>query len=126
MSKLAFLEEKTPDQIINEKLNSWLHNPPDYYTVAGIYDTLSNLKKRARIVKGEIAAIERSITAESDKPKSNDVRKKQIVATEELHAELTDLEANIEYFDAQAKKVEYMRSMFASSTFALKSRLEIA
>jgi len=126
MNKLAFLtDQKTPDQIIHDKLNSWLQNPPDYHTVCTVYDMLGQLRKRARVVKGEIATIERSITAESDKPKSNDVRKKQIVATEELQTELTNLESEIEYYEAQAKKLEYMKAMFSSSTFAMRSKLEI-
>jgi hypothetical protein len=116
---------KTPNELIEDRLNSWLNNPPDYYTVTEVYDRLSELKRRARLYRGDISRIEDEVSIEVDKPRSTEAKKRKLEATAGIVAELVLLEAEIEYYSEQAKKFEYIRGMFASSSFALKTRNDI-
>lgn len=117
--------DKSPNDIIVERLNGWLNNPPDFYDVSEVYDKLADLKQRARLTKRQIAKHEAEIDMEEDRPRSNEVKKRKIGATQHLVDGLALLEADIEYYEMKAKKLEYMRSMFASSTYALKARTDI-
>lgn len=117
--------DKTPDDIIVERINGWLNNPPDFFDVSAVYDTLADLKRKARTLRGDIKRIENEVAKTVDKPRSNEARIAKVEATEQLEETLTLVEADIEYYEMKAKKLEYMRSMFASSSYALKARLEI-
>lgn len=117
--------EKTPNDLIVERLNGWLNNPPDFYDVTAVYDNLANLKKKARLLRGDIKRIENEISKTVDKPRSNEAKLAKLEATEQIEEHLTIIEADIEYYEMKAKKLEYMRSMFASSTYALKARMDI-
>lgn len=117
--------QKTADDLIVERLNGWLNNPPDFWEVSEVYDNLAEYKRRARLLRRDIARAEDEVALTVDKPRSNDAKKAKLEATAELSDELAKLEADIEYLDTKAKKLEYMRSMFASSTYALKARNDI-
>lgn len=117
--------DKTPDDLIIERINKWLDNPPDFYDVTAVYDTLADLKRQARLLRGDIKRIENEVAQTIDKPRSNEAKLAKIQATEQLEETLTVVEADIEYYEMKAKKLEYARSMFASSTYALKARIEI-
>lgn len=118
-------QEKTPNQVIEDRLNSWLENPPDYYTVVNAFDTLGNLRKQARVLRRQITEIEDKLTIDADKPRGAEVKKQIIIHTQDLQEELATIEAEIEVYDVRVKKLEYIRHMYASSTFALKAKTDM-
>src|SRR5688572_65546 len=113
------------DDPVMKILREWLTNPPDFWDVNNVYDTLGDLKKRARLLRRRINATEDEIDIEVDKPRSNEVKKRKLEATRAMADELAEVEANIEYGEMQAKKLEFAKTMFQSSGYILKSRTDL-
>jgi hypothetical protein len=117
--------DKSPNDIIIEKINNWLSNPPDYYDVATVYDELAVLKRDVVLLRRQIKKAEEEIAQGVEKPRSNEAKIAKIQATRELLDTLASLESRIEFLEMNAKKLEYQKAMFSSSSYALKVRLEI-
>lgn len=116
---------KSANQVIIDRMNSWLDNPPDYYDVTDVFDRLGALKKKARLLKAEITMRENRITLQSAKPKGNDAIREKIEATQDLVFDLNLIEADIDELEIKAKRLEYMKTMFNSSSYAVKLRSEL-
>lgn len=119
------MSDRTADDILVERLHTWITESPDYYDVAEVYDRLADLKKQARLLRRDINATETEIDIEVDKPRSTEVKKRKLDATAALVETLAVIEADIEWYEMKAKKYEYMRGMFQSAGYVLKSRAEL-
>lgn len=111
---------------LRDKLEPWMNNPPDYDEMVRLYKEKGRLGASIKRKQREITRAEELVTAEIDRPRSNDAKKAKLNATASLKDELAEMEAELEIIDAEVKAIEFMKTMFTSSNFRSKMMYEFA
>lgn len=117
------LRSDSADMTIAKKLEPWINNPPDYYEVIEAYKEMGRINAAIKRKQREISRAEENVTAEIDRPRSNDAKKAKLAATVTLKDELADLEADFAIVEAQVKALEFMKVMFNASNY--RTRLAV-
>lgn len=115
----------TSRDVMFDKLNPWIKNPPDFDDVTQAYKNRGKLQAKRVRVLGQIESIESSIIAESDKPRSNETRIHKLVATKKLRNELIELDAEIAMNENEVKLLEFRRAMFSAANYQLKNTMDL-
>jgi DNA-binding transcriptional regulator GbsR (MarR family) len=124
---MSRLQSNSADNVIAQRLNPWLNGGiPDYYDVQKAYKELGRLQAAVKRKQREISRAEETITAEQDKPRSNDARKAKLHATTALKDELSELEADLAVIEAEVKALEFTRGMFSSAVYRTKLMMDFA
>lgn len=116
-SRLQNPVSETVETALAKKLEPWINNPPEYITMINTYKAHGRLKAHIRLKKRDIERAEELVTAEIDKPRSNEAKKAKLEATATLKDELAELEAELEIVDAEVKALEFMKTMFNASNY---------
>lgn len=111
------LRSDSADMTIAKKLEPWINNPPDYYEMIEAYKEMGRINAAIKRKQREISRAEENVTAEIDRPRSNDAKKAKLAATVTLKDELADLEADFAIVEAQVKALEFMKVMFNASNY---------
>ena len=114
---MSRLREDTVESVLQQKLEPWINNPPDYYEMITTYKKYGKINAAIKRKQREISRIEEQITSEIDRPRSNDARKAKLNATATLKDELTELEAQLAEIESEVKALEYMKVMFNASNY---------
>ena len=117
------LRSDSADMTIAKKLEPWINNPPDYYEMIEAYKEMGRINAAIKRKQREISRAEENVTAEIDRPRSNDAKKAKLAATVTLKDELADLEADFAIVEAQVKALEFMKVMFNASNY--RTRLAV-
>lgn len=104
--------------VVQERINQWLGEIPDYYHVVDSYDTLGKIKEEIILLKRTIAREIENLDLE--KPRSNEAKKRKEEATSHLYDQLAALESQAAALEQRIKKLEYIKSMFSSCTYAAR------
>lgn len=107
------------------KLVGWYKNPPDFSETELAYKQLGQLNASITKKKREIEAKEEAVTMESDKPTSNAAKQKKLQSTAQLRNELAELQAQKDIQESEVKFIEFRKTMFQSSIYASKVKLEL-
>lgn len=107
------------------KLVGWYKNPPDFSETELAYKKLGQLNASITKKKREIEAKEEAVTMESDKPTSNAAKQKKLQSTAQLRNELAELQAQKDIQESEVKFIEFRKTMFQSSIYASKVKLEL-
>ncbi len=110
---------------IFDKLDPWLRNPPDYYETKQAYMKLGQCKALIKRKEREISRAEELITAEIDRPRSNEAKVAKLKATATMKDELAELEAEFAVVESEVKALEFMKSMFSSAMYRMKMQNEL-
>ena len=119
MSRLQnnVMQEDTVESVLAKKLEPWINNPPEYDDMITTYKRAGRLKALIRRKKRDIERAEELVTAEQDKPRSNDAKKAKLNATSSMKDDLADLEAELEVVEMEVKALEFMKTMFNASNY---------
>lgn len=123
---MSRLQSNGAEQVLAQKLNPWLNQPPDYYDTEKSYKELGRLQAAVKRKHREITRAEEIVISEQDKPRSNDARKAKLSATSELKDQLAELEAELAIADAAIKLLEFQKSMFSSAIYRTKMANDFA
>lgn len=123
---MSRLQSNGAEQVLAQKLNPWLNQPPDYYDTEQSYKELGRLQAAVKLKHREITRAEETVINEQDKPRSNDARKAKLSATSELKDQLAELEAELAIADAAIKLLEFQKSMFSSAIYRTKMANDFA
>ena len=107
------------------KLKPWIEDPPDFFIVADEFKALGAIKAQIIQKKREIERVEDGVSIESDKPRSNEAKQQKLKSTITLKDELADLEAQHAVLELSVKRLEYRKTMFNASSYALKMALDL-
>lgn len=110
---------------INNKLDPWLRNPPDFDDVSSAYKKRGLLKARKERLLREISRAEDDVVLDSNNPRSNTTRIAKLEATKPLRDELAEICAEIEINDSDVKLLEYRRDMLKIANYQLKNTMDI-
>ncbi len=125
MSRLQNNGDVSLADALLKKLEPWANNPPDYHEMKRLYDEYGKLKAAIKRKEREITRIEESITAEIDKPRSNEAKQKKLKATADLKDDLAELEAEFAIIESEVKALEFLKTMFQAATFRVKQMYDI-
>jgi hypothetical protein len=117
--------ETSLTDVLLHKLEPWANNPPDYHEMQRLYKAYGNFKAAIKRKEREITRIEESITAEIDKPRSNEAKQKKLKATVGLKDDLAELEAEFAIIESEVKALEFLKTMFQAATFRVKQMYDI-
>jgi hypothetical protein len=109
--------ENVVESTLQQRLEPWVNNPPDYTVMVETYKSQGRLKAKIRLIKREIERTEDDISVEVDKPRSNEAKKQKLAATSHLRDELADLEAELELVESDVKALEFMKTMFNAANY---------
>lgn len=116
-SRLREPVSETVETALAKKLEPWINNPPEYIVMIETYKQHGRLKSQIRLKKRDIERAEEQVTAEQDKPRSNDAKKAKLEATAKLKDHLAVLEAELEIIESEVKALEFMKTMFNASNY---------
>lgn len=105
---------------LQQKLEVWVNNPPDFDEMHTMYKEFGRLKALIKRKEREITRVEDGITAEIDKPRSNEAKKAKLNATTRLKDDLAELEAEYAIIESEVKALEFMRSMFNAANYRMR------
>ena len=117
---MSFYKNSSVESLLHRKLEPWVNNPPEYQTMIDRYKDHGRIKARIVTLKREIEKVEEAISAEIDKPRSNEAKKAKITATSGLKDSLAELEAELEIVDAEIKALEFMKTMFNAANYRMR------
>ncbi len=112
-------------QTLEERLDPWLKNPPDYYDVTESYRVKGLLESSIKLKEREIARAEELVTIDQDRPRSNEAKKAKLEATSKLKDELAELQSQHAIIDSEVKALEFRLKMFSAATYSTKVRFDI-
>ena len=125
MSFGSTLDADNQQAMIEKVLDKWLKNPPDYDDVKRAYKKRGELQSKQIQLKRAINRVEEDVAAESDRPRSNDTRKKKLDNTRHLKDDLAVIEADLAIYENDIKFLEYRKTMAQSATWQLKQIMDI-
>lgn len=108
-----------------DRLSPWIKNPPDYDDVNTAYKLRGRLSAERAKLNRAIERAEDDVIMDSDKPRSNEVRIRKLLATKELRDQLAELDAQIAINDSEVKLLEYRRDMYKSTNYQLKNTMDL-
>jgi multidrug resistance efflux pump len=117
MSRIQNNTPETVDTVLQQKLEPWINNPPEYDIMIETYKRQGRLKSQIRIVKRNIERAEELITSEIDRPRSNEAKVKKLNATATLKDQLAEYESELEIIESEVKALEFMKTMFNASNY---------
>lgn len=120
MSRLQTMNDDSPDSILLKKLDPWANNPPSYYEMKEAYDSYGKLKAAIKRKERDISRAEESVTAEIDRPRSNEAKKAKLIATATMKDDLAELEAEFAIVESEVKALEFLKTMFQAATYRTK------
>jgi hypothetical protein len=120
MSRLQKTNDMSITDMLLQKLEPWVNNPPNYYEMKESYDAYGKLRAAIKRKEREIARAEESVTIDNDKPRSNEAKKAKLNATATLKDELAELEAELAIVESEVKALEFLKTMFQAATYRTK------
>ena len=111
--------------VLMKRLEVWVNNAPDYFEMRDIYKKYGITRAAITRKKRDIDRTEELITAEIDRPRSNDARKAKLNATAVLKDELAELEADLALIESEVKALEFMKTMFSSANYRTKLQMDL-
>lgn len=102
---------------VQNKLDFWLENPPDYHDMHTAYTQYGKLRGKITLLKRQIQKTEEVIMEDVEKPRSNEAKKLKINATSEMLDTLSRYEAELAEIESTIKILEFQKTMFNAASY---------